>query len=353
MGTMMIKSLSLLLTLTATLLAAGTRAQTVPGDILRGKGNYLQGRRLVQPEYRAGLGRINVETWKASNREAQRLYRDYMMGRARHINYKRGLTGKLQDELQRKMEEDQRRWRESPTPDDIASGDALNALAGDLADPSIPPRPGSPRGSTCRRASPSPPWRSRSPTPRNRRSSSARWPSTGCSSRTARGQLAAPLPPPRGRSRRAATRRRSRGSSPSAARGSSPRRPITRDSGSGRGARQKGWKIAVLTGDNQSGPSLPRLRPPPRRGHPDLRRAGVRRAADPRRQRAQGVDRGGAAGLHAARPAPLLRPRQLALGGVALRGPRPPPGPAEGRARDRDRDRDRRPGDSATPPGGR
>jgi hypothetical protein len=138
MGTKMFKTFSLLLTLTATLLAAGTRAQTVPGDILRGKGSYLRGAGWYNLNT-ARAGRINVETWKASNREVQRLYRDYMAGRARHINYKRGLTGKLQDELLRKMAEDQRRWRESPTPEDIASGDALNALAGDLADPSISP----------------------------------------------------------------------------------------------------------------------------------------------------------------------------------------------------------------------
>src|SRR5205814_1652542 len=51
----------------------------------------------------------------------------------------KGLTNKVQADLRRKFEEDQRRWRESPTPADIASGDALNALAGDLADPSIDP----------------------------------------------------------------------------------------------------------------------------------------------------------------------------------------------------------------------
>src|SRR5436305_8566124 len=32
-----------------------------------------------------------------------------------------------------------RRWRESPTVDDIRSGVALNALACDLADPKVPP----------------------------------------------------------------------------------------------------------------------------------------------------------------------------------------------------------------------
>ena len=63
----MIKSLSLLLTLTATLLVAGTRAQTVPGDILRGRGRYLGGAGWYNLNT-ARAGPINVETWKAPNR---------------------------------------------------------------------------------------------------------------------------------------------------------------------------------------------------------------------------------------------------------------------------------------------
>ncbi|WP_406695428.1 hypothetical protein V5E97_30835 [Singulisphaera sp. Ch08] len=126
------------LTITAVLLTPALRAQTVQGDVLRGQGRYLEGAGWYNLNT-ARAGRINVETWKSHNREVQRLYRDYMIDRSRHIQYKKGLTNKLQAELLRKIEEDQRRWRESPTPEDIASGDALNALAGDLADPSISP----------------------------------------------------------------------------------------------------------------------------------------------------------------------------------------------------------------------
>jgi len=127
-----------LLALLAVALPAAARGQTVQGDILRGQGRYLQGAGWYNFNT-ARAGRINVETWKSYNREVQRLYRDYMIDRYRHIQYKKGLTNKLQDEIQRRFEEDQRRWRENPTPADIASGDALNALAGDLADPSIDP----------------------------------------------------------------------------------------------------------------------------------------------------------------------------------------------------------------------
>lgn len=130
----------LFLTMGATLLASASQSQsqTVQGDILRGKGRYLEGAGWYNLNS-ARAGRINVETWKSYNKEVQRIYRDYMIDRAKHIQYRKGLTNKLQDELMRKIEEDQRRWRESPTAEDIASGDALNALAGDLADPSISP----------------------------------------------------------------------------------------------------------------------------------------------------------------------------------------------------------------------
>jgi hypothetical protein len=132
------KTLLRLVTLSVALAPAGARAQTVQGDILRGEGRYLAGAGWYNFNT-ARAGRINVETWKAYNREVQRLYRDYMIDRSRHIQYKKGLTNKLQADIQRRFEEDQRRWRESPTAADISSGDALNAIAGDLADPSIDP----------------------------------------------------------------------------------------------------------------------------------------------------------------------------------------------------------------------
>ena len=114
------------------------RGQTVQGDVLRGQGRYLEGAGWYNLNTAAARS-INVETWKSYNREVQRIYRDYMMERHNHMQFKKGQTNKLQAEILRKFEEDQRRWRESPTAADVASGDALNALAGDLADPSITP----------------------------------------------------------------------------------------------------------------------------------------------------------------------------------------------------------------------
>lgn len=113
-------------------------AQTVQANVLRAKGRYLEGAGWYNLNT-ARADRINVESWKAVNREAQRLYRDYMADRAKRISRSKGLTDKHQDALFKKMAEDQRRWRDNPTPDDIASGDALNAIAGDLADPDIAP----------------------------------------------------------------------------------------------------------------------------------------------------------------------------------------------------------------------
>ena len=333
----MIKSLSLLLTLTATLLVAGTRAQTVPGDILRGKGRYLEGAGWYNLNT-ARAGRINVETWKASNREVQRLYRDYMMDRARRINYRRGLTGKLQDELQRKMEEDQRRWRENPTPADIASGDALNALAGDLADPSISPsawvsaRVDLPTSLTLTALA----FKIADP-----KKSKLQLSTVAIDRMLVKDSVAAPLPPPRDRARVRRLREGGRGGRREVPQGG--RAP------GGRLRRPPGWvaelkkavETAVPTRDNQRTQARDFVRRLDE-ATKDLRRAGLRRAAHPRRERVQGVDRGGAPGIHAGLPAPVLRPRQLARGGVALRGPLRPPPPAEGRAGDQDRARARR-----------
>lgn len=129
-----------LLTCTLVLLlgCVTVHAQTIRGDILRAQGRYLEGAGWYNLNT-ARADRINVETWKAANREAQRLYRDYMADRAKRISRSKGLTDKHQDALFKKMAEDQRRWRDNPTPDDIASGDALNAIVEDLADPDIGP----------------------------------------------------------------------------------------------------------------------------------------------------------------------------------------------------------------------
>ena len=81
---------------------------------------------------------INVDTWKKHNLEVQRLYRAYLEDRYLHIRYKKKLragAGRLEEEVRGRPAA----VRESPTPEDISSGDALNALAGDLADPTIAP----------------------------------------------------------------------------------------------------------------------------------------------------------------------------------------------------------------------
>src|SRR3954467_4633654 len=111
----------------AALSAPAARAQTGQGDILRGQGRFLAGAGWYNFNT-ARADRINVETWKSYNREVQRIYREYMMDRAHHIASRKGKTNKVQDVIQRRFEESQRRWRENPTPDYIASGDALNAL---------------------------------------------------------------------------------------------------------------------------------------------------------------------------------------------------------------------------------
>ncbi len=61
------------------------------------------------------------------------------MERYQHYQHNKKLGNKVQADVKRQFLEAQRRWRTSPTPDDITSGDALNALAIDLADPSIGP----------------------------------------------------------------------------------------------------------------------------------------------------------------------------------------------------------------------
>jgi hypothetical protein len=122
----------------AVLTTLGARAQTVQGDILRGQGRFLEGAGWYNFNT-ARADRINVETWKEYNREVQRLYRDYMIDRAQHIAGRKARTDKLQKAYQREFEEAQRRYRENPNSDDITSGNALNAMAIDLADPTLGP----------------------------------------------------------------------------------------------------------------------------------------------------------------------------------------------------------------------
>ncbi len=128
----------LALTLVLGLFSALLNAQTVQGDILRGEGRFLAGAGWYNLNT-ARADSINVETWKSYNREVQRLYTNYMIDRARHIQYSRNMAAKVQKDSERNLREAQKRWRTNPTAGDIVSGNALNALAGDLADPSIGP----------------------------------------------------------------------------------------------------------------------------------------------------------------------------------------------------------------------
>jgi hypothetical protein len=118
--------------------APTANAQSYTGDVLRGEGRYLEGAGWYNFNT-ARADRINVETWKSYNREVERLYRNYMIERAKEIRYKRGLTKKVQDQHLKDVEADMRRWRENPSAEDISSGNALNIIAMDLSDSSIPP----------------------------------------------------------------------------------------------------------------------------------------------------------------------------------------------------------------------
>ncbi len=126
----------LALTLALGMCLTPSRAQTVQGDILRGQGSFLAGAGWYNLNT-ARADRIDVETWKSYNREVQRLYIDYMIDKYRRTQYRRGMAEKIQRDAERKYREAQKRWRTSPNASDIGSGAALNALAGDLADPSI------------------------------------------------------------------------------------------------------------------------------------------------------------------------------------------------------------------------
>jgi len=87
----------------------------------------------------ARANNINVDTWKKHNLEVQRLYRSYLQERYSHSQGRKKLAAGVEAAWQKKFEEDQRRWRENPDPDDISSGNALNIMASDLADPTIEP----------------------------------------------------------------------------------------------------------------------------------------------------------------------------------------------------------------------
>ncbi len=138
MSKTLLASLALAAAVGAAALVNSSEAQTPRGDIIRAQGRFLEGAGWYNLNT-AMADRINVETWKQYNREVQRLYRDFLMDKHLVVTHKRGLGTKVQEEVQRKFEEAQYRWRTNPNAEDISSGAALNALAADLADSSIGP----------------------------------------------------------------------------------------------------------------------------------------------------------------------------------------------------------------------
>jgi hypothetical protein len=114
------------------------RGSTIQGDILRGEGQFLRGAGWYELNS-ARARNIDVNTWKKMNLEAERLYRNFMIERSQRHNSRKGLAQKNQQEIEKRYQEDLKRWRENPTPEDIYSGDALNVLAHDLANPNIDP----------------------------------------------------------------------------------------------------------------------------------------------------------------------------------------------------------------------
>jgi hypothetical protein len=138
MNKTLLASLAMAATLGAAALLDTSDAQTPQGDILRGQGRFLEGAGWYNLNT-ARADRINVETWKQQNREVERLYRNFLMDKHMHTVHNKKLGSKVQEDYRRKFEEAQFRWRTNPTPEDITSGDALNALAIDLADASIGP----------------------------------------------------------------------------------------------------------------------------------------------------------------------------------------------------------------------
>lgn len=112
------------------------KGSTVEGDIRRGQGVFLQGLGWYELNDAKAAAQnadtmMRLENW---NREVQLAYRREYNAAIEQKNYK---TKKAFEEAQRKHIETETRLRVKPTSDDIASGDALNALLADLSDPTI------------------------------------------------------------------------------------------------------------------------------------------------------------------------------------------------------------------------
>ncbi len=134
---------SVLIVTTFLIAGQGARAQgfggaTADGEALRAQGQYLRG----MAWYNFGAARaaaMDAEAQAAWNRAVRADYARELAERADRRAAKKALRDEREQDAAKRRAEARRRWREAPTPEDIRSGIALNALADDLADPKIPP----------------------------------------------------------------------------------------------------------------------------------------------------------------------------------------------------------------------
>ncbi|WP_337175161.1 DUF1080 domain-containing protein [Paludisphaera sp.] len=108
---------------------------TVEGDRLRGEGQFLKGMAWynISAARARAIDEENERKWIAFNESMLGAYRT---ARAEAIAKDRELQSLRKEQRERALAEDERRYRTSPTPDDIESGKALNALLLDLSGPS-------------------------------------------------------------------------------------------------------------------------------------------------------------------------------------------------------------------------
>jgi len=114
------------------LVGAVGEAQTVEGDILRGQGAFLRGAGAFNLNT-AKANSINVDAtirWKQDLRRIQR-EREYAETQKKYEK------SQNVEELHRKMALREQELRLNPSPEDVQSGAALNALVYDLTDPEI------------------------------------------------------------------------------------------------------------------------------------------------------------------------------------------------------------------------
>ncbi len=124
--------------LAATPTLAQRAGSTVPGDILRGEGRFLQGQGLYEM-YSAKGRQIDAQTeiviadWNLRYFEGLRREYNDKLKRQKYQSKAR------QEQADKAIAEKETRLRTNPTDEDVIAGDALNALLFDLSDPSIAP----------------------------------------------------------------------------------------------------------------------------------------------------------------------------------------------------------------------